>query len=189
MKVRDIALGFIGFVIRGVILVLMILAVYRAGQKAYDFGFRIFTEEPMTPEPGRDVAVTISQGDSTKDVGEMLEEKGLIRDSLLFVIQKKCSVYDADIKPGFYTLNTSMTADDMFAIIAGKEGEEAELEEEMEEVTSSPLMEAAPLVEQTGTGEWEGSEEDELGLESEESSDSDGADETSDSINIEVTTE
>lgn len=189
MKVRDIALGLIGFVVRGVILVLMILAVYRAGQKAYDFGFRIFTEEPMTPEPGRDVAITISQGDSTKDIGDMLEEKGLIRDSLLFVIQKKCSVYDGDIKPGFYTLNTSMTADDMFAIIAGKEGEEAELEEELDEAVATPLMEAAPLTEQTGTGEWEGSEEDEASLESEAASDGEGADEASDSLNIEITTE
>ena len=175
IDIKAIALGFIGFVIRGVILVLLILSIYRAGQKAYDFGFRIFTEEPMSPEPGRDVSVTIAQGDSVMDVGEMFEEKGLIRDAKLFFVQKKCSVYDDDIKPGFYTLNTSMTAEDMFEIIAGVKGEEDEEDEDDSTMDAKPLTEAAPLVEQTGTGDWEGSEEQEMDLENPEGADQDAA--------------
>ena len=162
MNIKQMAMSFIGLIIRGVILVFVIMAIYKAGQKAYDFGFRIFTEEAMTPEPGRDVSVTIVQGDSVMDVGEMLEEKGLIRDAKLFFVQKKCSEYDGDIEPGFYTLNTSMTADDMFAIIAGRKDEEKSEEEDFEETEAMPLTEAAPLEEQTGMGEWEGSEEDDL---------------------------
>jgi len=182
--IKGIAIGFIGFVIRGVILVFAILAIYRAGQKAYDFGFRIFTEEPMSAEPGRDVSVTIAQGDSVMEVGEMLEEKGLIRDAKLFYVQKKCSVYDNDIQPGFYTLNTSMTAEDMFAIIAGKSDEDDSSADEEDE-DEAPLSEAAPLVEQTGEGEWEGSEEEEADvLESEAQEE-----ESSDSINLEIVTE
>ena len=165
MDVRSIAVGFIGFVIRGVVLILLVMTVYKAGQKAYDFGFRIFTEEPMTAAPGRDVSVTIAQGDSLMDVGKMFEEKGLIRDAKLFYVQKKCSVYDKDIQPGFYTLNTSMTADDMFAIIAGREGEEV-VEDDFEESEATPLNEATPLTEQTG--EWEGAEEQEADVEAEE---------------------
>lgn len=180
--IKDIAMSFIGFVIRAVILVLLILGLYRAGQQAYDFGFRIFTEKPMTPEPGRDVSVTIVKGDDIMDVAEMFEEKGLIRDTKLFYVQKKCSVYDGDIKPGFYTLNTSMTADDMFAIIAGSkdgEGEGEETEEEFESTVATPLTQAAPLVDQ-GT-EWEGSEEDGT-MDMEE-----GTDEaSSEEVNIEV---
>ena len=168
IDIKSLAMNFIGFIIRGVILVFAVMAVYQAGQKAYDFGYRIFTEEPVSSQPGRDVSITISQGDSLMDVAEMFEEKGLIRDAYLFYVQKKCSVYDGDIRPGFYTLNTSMTAEDMFAIIAGKEGEEPEdtLDETSEDGASeaAPLTEAAPLVEQTGDGEWEGSEEQEEDL-------------------------
>ena len=165
MDIKAMAMGFIGFVIRGVILIFLILGVYRAGEKAYDFGYRIFTEEPMTPAPGRDVSVTIVQGDSVMDVGEMFEEKGLIRDAKLFFVQKKCSVYDGDIKPGFYTLNTSMTAEDMFGIIAGKEGEEpGELEDD--DISEAPaLTEAKPLEIQTGDGDWEGAEEIDINIE------------------------
>ena len=150
------------FVIRGAILAFVIMGIYKAGHKAYDFGFRIFTEEAMTAEPGRDVAITIVQGDSALDVGKDLEEKGLIRDPYLFWVQKKCSEYDADIKPGFYTLNTSMTADDMFALIAGtKDDDEAEDETQDAPLTpaSSAPSEAMPLLEQTGDGDWEGAED------------------------------
>ena len=162
MNVKSIALGFMGFIVRASILAVLILVVARVGKAAYDFGFRIFTEEAMSPEPGRDVAVTIVAGDSTMDVGKMLEEKGLIRDYKLFYVQKKCSVYDDDIKPGFYTLNTSMTADDMFAIIAGKKDSEGE-EEEIDQ-TDEGLMPAQPSEEGESaldkvSGEWEGTEE------------------------------
>ena len=165
MNIKSIALGFMGFIVRASILAVLILVIFRTGQKAYEFGFRIFTEEAMSPAPGRDVAVTIVQGDSTMDVGEMLEEKGLIRDSKLFYVQKKCSVYDDDIKPGFYTLNTSMTAEDMFAIIAGRkdEGEKGDSEDDESEdlgidvVTDETAGESAL---DKASGEWEGTEAD-----------------------------
>ena len=172
MNIKSIALGFMGFIVRASILAIAILVVVRAGKEAYDFGFRIFTEEAVSPAPGRDVAVTIVQGDSTMDVGKMLEEKGLIRDYKLFYVQKKCSVYDDDIKPGFYTLNTSMTADDMFAIIAGKKDSEGEDEEDEDDMTDEGIMPADAGTEGESaldkvSGEWEGTEEDEASLEEE----------------------
>lgn len=167
MNIKSIALTFMSFIVRASILAVAILVIARVGKEAYDFGFRIFTEEAMSPAPGRDVAVTIVQGDSTMDVGRMLEEKGLIRDYKLFYVQKKCSVYDADIKPGFYTLNTSMTADDMFALIAGRKDTEGEGEAEDDEYIDEDgnIMPADPTTEgesalDKASGEWEGTEED-----------------------------
>ncbi len=163
MNVKSIALGFMSFVVRAAILAVAILVIVKAGEKAYDFGFRIFTEEAMSPAPGREVAVTIVQGDSTMDVAKMFEEKGLIRDYKLFYVQKKCSVYDADIKPGFYTLNTSMTADEMFEIIAGrkdeegKEGEEESQELEMDVMPAEPGVEGESALDKV-SGDWEGTE-------------------------------
>ena len=164
MNVKSIALGFMSFVVRAAILAVAILVIVKAGEKAYDFGFRIFTEEAMSPAPGREVAVTIVQGDSTMDVAKMFEEKGLIRDYKLFYVQKKCSVYDADIKPGFYTLNTSMTADEMFEIIAGrkdeegKEGEEEESQElDMDVMPAEPGVEGESALDKV-SGDWEGTE-------------------------------
>ena len=163
MNIKNIALGFMGFIVRASVLAVLILVIFRTGQKAYDFGFRIFTEEAMSPAPGRDVAVTIVSGDSTMDVGKMLEEKGLIRDSKLFYVQKKCSVYDDDIKPGFYTLNTSMTAEDMFSIIAGRKESDEDSEDEEDLGSDAPLDSNATAGESAldkTSGEWEGTESD-----------------------------
>lgn len=163
MNVKNMALIFMGFIVRAALLAIVVLAIFKTGQKAYDFGFRIFTEEAVSPAPGRDVAVTIVQGDSTMDVAKMFEEKGLIRDPNLFYVQKKCSVYDNDIQPGFYTLNTSMTAEDMFAIIAGRKDEEEDADGEDEysddgTITVDTLTEGESALDKV-SGEWEGDED------------------------------
>lgn len=133
MKIKEFAYSFLGTVIRIVILIVLAIAIFKIGGKAYEFGFRIFTEEPMSEAPGRDVQVTVSKSDKMKDVAELLQEKGLIRDATLFRIQSKFSLYDGDLKPGIYTLNTSMTAEEMFSFLLGNasddkkdEGEESE---------------------------------------------------------------
>lgn len=125
MKGKQFAYSFLGTVIRVVILVVLAILLLKLGGKAYSFGFRIFTEEPMSEPPGRDVQITISKSDSVKDVANMLEEKGLIRDATLFRIQEKVSLYDGDIHPGIFTLNTSMTAEEMFAILLQSDEDES----------------------------------------------------------------
>ena len=133
MKGKQFAYSFLGTVIRIVILVILAIVLFKLGGKAYEFGFRIFTEEPMSEPPGRDIQVTVSKSDGIKEVSKMLEEKGLIRDAKLFRIQEKVSMYEGDIHPGIFTLNTSMTAEEMFAVLLqteeSKEGADAEGEE------------------------------------------------------------
>lgn len=128
MKVRELAISFIGTVIRIVILAVIIYGIINVGKKAYDFGYRVFTEEPMAEAPGRDISVSVANGDSTTDIAKMLEEKGLCRDWMLFYIQSKLSEYKDDIMPGNYTLNTSMTADEMLMALQGIELEDDELD-------------------------------------------------------------
>ena len=133
MKGKQFAYSFLGTVIRIVVLVILAIVLFRLGGKAYEFGFRIFTEEPMSEPPGRDIQITVSKSDGIKEVSKVLEEKGLIRDAKLFRIQEKVSMYEGDIHPGIFTLNTSMTAEEMFAVLLQteeKEGEDAEGEEE-----------------------------------------------------------
>jgi UPF0755 protein len=96
---------------------------------AYDFGYRVFTEAPMDQEACKRVRVTIEPGMSGKEIGEVLVEKGLIRDANLFVLQMKLSIYDGKVLPGEYILNTSMTAKEMMAVMAMDEEETGEEEE------------------------------------------------------------
>ena len=72
MEGRQIAGAVVGTVIKVVVTAVFLMFVYRYAVEAYDYGYRIFGEEPMDAEPGRDVTVTIGEYDSTQDVAEML---------------------------------------------------------------------------------------------------------------------
>ncbi len=134
-------------------LALAVFVLYKVALFAYDYGFRIFAEEPVDREPGIDVNVAIVEGKSVKEIGQLLEEKGLIRDGRLFILQEKLSEYAGDLKPGAYTLNTSMTPYEMMAIMAASDEERASMEAERAEKTADSEEGA----EDTGSESEEGS--------------------------------
>ena len=56
------------------------------------------------------------------------EGEGLVRDEKLFFAQLKLSAYSGKLKPGIYTLNTSMVTRDMLVVMAAEEEEDTETE-------------------------------------------------------------
>lgn len=128
MEVRQVLGAIVAMIARVVIAVAIIVVVFRIAVQSYDFGFRIFAEEPVSEGEGRTVSVAVLEGKSTMEIGEMLQEKGLINDAKLFYVQEKLSNYKDSIQPGVYELKTSMTAEEMLAVMAG--GEEQSTEEE-----------------------------------------------------------
>lgn len=107
--------------------VILVLLVYKLCFSAYDFGYRIFEEEPVDTIGARTVSVAIVEGKGPKEIGEILEEKGLIRNSTLFFFQEMFSEYHDELRPGVYELRTDMTPFEMMQIMAGKvETEEEE---------------------------------------------------------------
>lgn len=71
----------------------------------YSFGMRLFAAEGTEAFPGTDISVVIESDMSKSDVGNMLKEEGLIKDSRIFVIQ--CIIYESEFYEGEYILNTS----------------------------------------------------------------------------------
>ena len=98
--------------------VIIIMLVYKAANKAYNYGFRVFAETPISEEPGTTVTVAIVDGKTPKEIGQILQDNGLIRDAKLFSIQEKLSEYKDQLKPGIYELSTAMTPEEMMAIMA-----------------------------------------------------------------------
>lgn len=118
MNSKEIIGSVFGVAFKIVLSVIIIMLVYKYSVQAYDYGYRIFGEGPVTTGEGREVTITVKEGDSVKTIGQTLETTGLIKDAKLFVLQEKVSEYQGKIKPGEYTLNTSMTAEEMIAIMA-----------------------------------------------------------------------
>ncbi|MCI8991261.1 MAG: endolytic transglycosylase MltG [Eubacterium sp.] len=128
MKARKLVSRIVGLSVGILVMVLVIFGIYYLAQKAYSFGYRVYTEEPIEKEPGTDVLVEVTKGMDGRQIGELLLKKGLIRDAGLFAVQLKLSAYADDIKPGTYLLNTSMTAEEMCGNMASGQEEEEESE-------------------------------------------------------------
>lgn len=104
--------------------VVVAFSLLKLGAASYDMGYRVFTEQPMERSPGRDVVVMVAENMSARELGIVLEEKGLINDANLFLIQMKLFTYPNKVRPGLYTLNTAQTAKDMLAVMTAKQTKE-----------------------------------------------------------------
>ena len=118
MKVGHIIAAAIEMVIKVVVIAAVAIFVFRCAIQAYDFGYRVFADEPMSISGGRTITVGISEAMKITDIAQMLEEKGLIEDAKLFVVQELLSAYHDEILPGIYDLSTSMTAQEMLVIMS-----------------------------------------------------------------------
>lgn len=136
MEGKHIAGAAIGTIIKVVVAAIVIMYVYRFAVLAYDYGYRIFGETPVAEAPGETVTVAILEGSSVRDIGKTLEAKGLIRDADLFYWQEMLSSYKGELKAGVYELNTSMTAEEMMAVMAAEP--EVTAEQPVEEATEIP---------------------------------------------------
>lgn len=160
MKIGAIVGGTAELIIKIVAFAFIVMFVFRAATTAYDYGYRVFAEEPVTVGEGRTISIYVEETDSAKEIGEIFcrKEKGLIRDAKLFLIQELLSENHGKIQPGIYDLNTSMTSQEMLSVMAT-------VPEETEELpgTSVPSIE-----EITGISDSLISEEDGSGEETEE---------------------
>ena len=120
MKIDKMIMKTITTVLKVVLAVVVVMLVYKGATLAYDYGYRVFAEEPMSAAPGWDMDIVVEDGMGPKEIGIMLESRGLIKDGTLFYLQNILSKYKGDLKAGTYTLNTSMTTEEMMAVISGE---------------------------------------------------------------------
>ena len=123
MKISTLISGILNFIVRAVIVVIVIYGIKQVCIKAYDYGYRIYSEPPMAEENGIDVVVNIPMGSSVMDTGKILKDNGLI-------MQEMLSDYHGKLEPGTYQLNTSMTVEEMFAAMSPSLSEETTEEAE-----------------------------------------------------------
>lgn len=124
MNARYLVVTVVETIIKVVVIAVVIVFVMRGATKAYDFGYRVFADEPVSVSGGRTITVGIAENADVKDIAEMLEEKGLIEDARLFVVQELLSAYHGEILPGIYDLSTDMTAMEMLEIMSTPAAEE-----------------------------------------------------------------
>lgn len=113
MNAKSLIVAVCGMVLKVAVTVVIIMAIYRGTIMAYDYGYRVFEEPAMSAGEGRVIGVTIKEGMSAKEMGQLFLSKGLIRDEKLFIVQYYLSEFRKDLKAGDFELSTAMTVEQM----------------------------------------------------------------------------
>lgn len=104
--------------------VALIILIY-CGTAAYHFGMAIFSGEGVEGYPGTDLTIEVAEGTSMKELGEELEEYGVIESSTVFYVQSL--IYEVkSVVPGTYTFNTSQSGDKILAAVTAGPAEQQE---------------------------------------------------------------
>lgn len=134
MDINKALFSFIKIAFLVMVILLIVYATIHLSKTGYEYGYRLFTETAVDEAPGEDVLVQVKPDMSNRQIAQMLEEKGLVRDSKLFYLQLKLSAYSHSIEPGVYTLNTSMTPKELMIAMSPVESTQST---ESTEVTST----------------------------------------------------
>ncbi len=126
MNARKISMKVIRISLKVIFLALLVMVLYKGTTTAYYYGYAIFYDVPMEEEPGRTISVTIDKDSSAREIGNILEDLGLVENSTVFFIQTLMVEKGGEMKPGRYELNTSMTAYEMISVMAAPEEEKEE---------------------------------------------------------------
>ncbi len=111
--------------------VIVVLLIIKFSVKVYDFTYEVYGTVTVDKAPGRDVTITISEGETTKNVARKLELNRVVVDDMTFYIRTKLS--GKTIFPGTYILNTSMSYEEILNTIADYETAQNNLEKQAAE--------------------------------------------------------
>ncbi len=118
MNLKKTSSAILSTSIKIVVYMLVAVGIYVILSGAFSFGELIFSENGMAAKGnGTEIQVTIPKDASSKEVGDILKKNGLIKNSYAFVIQ--VMLYEADIVPGKYALNTEENPKEIIEILSG----------------------------------------------------------------------
>lgn len=118
MKLKKVSSWIFSFSVKMVLLLIIISVFYTVSTKAFAFGEAIFSEEGVARSgQGEDVLVNIPVGSTSREVGSILYDAGLIEDETIFVIQM--FIYEGKINDGVYQFNTENSPETIIEKITG----------------------------------------------------------------------
>ena len=124
METNHIVSAIFGTVLKIVFAMVIVAFVFRGAMAGYEFGYRVFKQQPMALGEGRTVTVKVSEDMTPKQMGELFKKNGLVNDTTLFLAQYYMSEFRENVRPGTYELSTSMTVEEMMEIMATHTEEE-----------------------------------------------------------------
>jgi UPF0755 protein len=95
--------------------ILVVFFIVTISREAYQFTYELYGPVTVDEAPGRDILFQIKKGESSMEVASKLELYRAIGNKYSFFLKTKLK--DAQIMPGTYELNSSMTYEEILDII------------------------------------------------------------------------
>lgn len=119
-QAATVALNAVTFILNTVLTVIfyiiVVLAVVKACNTVYEFGYQIYGNVSVEAAPGHTVNIVIEDGETTMNVASKLEMNNVIENKYTFYIRTKLS--GKSIFPGTYQVNSSMNYQQILDVIA-----------------------------------------------------------------------
>ena len=128
MDARGIGLGILDAIVKILLVIVAVMLISKYASEAYTYGYNIYNQVPASKYDTRTVSVSITDSMSVGDIAELLENRGLIKNSKLFWLQERFSEYHGMIAPGTYELSPSMTPDEIIGAMSASSIAESEEE-------------------------------------------------------------
>lgn len=111
--------GVLHLLITVIFYVLIIMVIVRLATASYQFAYQVVGNVTVEEAPGRDVDIVIEEGESTMNIASKLALNKVVVNKYTFFVRAMLN-RKSPIVPGTYTLNTSMTYDEVLGVITGK---------------------------------------------------------------------
>lgn len=112
-----------GFMFRLLVNLIIIFIVISIFSYAFNFAYSVFGDTAKDPDSSQYVIVEVSSDSSILNIGEALEDAGIIDDKYVFYAKVKLKGYSNSIRSGKYGLSASMDFEEIMQIICEKEEE------------------------------------------------------------------
>jgi len=109
-------LGFLlGIILNLIFYAAVAYALFYVATNVYEFSYQVFGDRVCEEAPGRDVEVTIEDGESSMEIAEKLYRNKVVVNKYTFYL--KVRLFEKTIQTGTFQLNTSMTYDEVLSVI------------------------------------------------------------------------
>lgn len=95
--------------------VLVVILIINVSKSAYKFTYQLYGPDTYDVAPGKDIILQIKKGESSMDIASKLELNHAIENKYSFYFKVK--LQNLSIMPGTYEINSSMTYEEILAVI------------------------------------------------------------------------
>jgi UPF0755 protein len=128
--------------------ILVVIVIINVSKYAYTFTYQLYGPDTVDEAPGREIIFQINKGESKMDIATKLELNHAIKNKYSFYLKTKLQEYV--IMPGTYVINSSMTYNEILAVIT--DYTKSIVKEEEDNAENGSPDSNAEIGEETGDG-------------------------------------